>query len=86
MSQDQSFILESSLGGPVSWVGRVSEDLQGRANRISQADGVSDIVPACWFCDSVGGGSRKGTMVSAHLDARQFSSCMPWVPFELLPQ
>ena len=45
----------------VSWVDGASGECQGRANRIRQADGVSAKVPACWFCDSVGGGFRKGT-------------------------
>ena len=47
MSQDQSFIWKSSLGGPVSWVRGVSEDLQGGSNIVSQVDGISDRVLAC---------------------------------------
>ena len=50
-----------------------SQDLQGGANSVSQVDGVSDMAPACQFC---GGGFRKGTMASAHLDARHFSVCL----------
>ena len=33
-------------------------------------DGASDMAPACQLC---GGKVRKGTMASAHLDARHFS-------------
>ena len=39
------------------------------------------------LASTVGGGFRKGTMASAGLDARYFAfSCMPLVPFKLLPQ
>ena len=31
------------------------------------------MAPACQLCGSVGGGFRKGTMASAHLDDRHFS-------------
>ena len=31
---------------------------------------VSNMAPACWLCRE---GFRKGTMASAHLDARHFS-------------
>ena len=78
----------NSLDGHVSWVDRVSGDLQGRANSIIQVDGVSDIAPACWLCGCVGIGFRKGTVASStflqerklspssHLDARYFSSSL----------
>ena len=46
-----------------------SGDLLGRSNSVSQVDGVSDMAPACWLC---GGRFRKGTMASAHIDARHF--------------
>ena len=39
----------------------------GRANSVSQADKVSEMVPTCQLCGSVGGGLRKRTMASAHL-------------------
>ena len=39
----------------------------------SLVDKVSDMAPACQLCGSVGGGLRKGTMASAHLEARHFS-------------
>ena len=52
------------------WWSRVSEDLQGGSNSVSQVDGVSGMILACWLC---GGRVRKGTMASAHLDARHFS-------------
>ena len=52
------------------WHG-VSGALQNVANSVSRVDGVSDMAPACQFC---GGGFRKGTMASAHLDAKHFSS------------
>ena len=38
------------LRGPVSWWGGVSGDLQGRANGVSQVDGVSDVAQACQLC------------------------------------
>ena len=47
MSQDKPFIWKSSLGGPISWVGRVSGDLQGGSNSASRFGGVSDVAPAC---------------------------------------
>ena len=34
------------------------------------------MIPAGWLCGSVVRGFRKGTMASAHLDARHFSSPM----------
>ena len=40
------------------------------------------------LASSVGGGFRKGTMASSHLDARHFSSSLyvtPLVPFKLPP-
>ena len=55
------------------WVGpqfawdRVSGDLQGETNSVSQVDGVSDRAPTCQICGSVGRGPRKGTMASACL-------------------
>ena len=54
-----------------------AESLQifgGRANSVSQMDGVSDMAPACWLCGSVVGGFRKGAMASALLNARHFIS------------
>ena len=47
MSQDQPFI--SWVGPYVGW-NKVSGDLQGRANSVSQGDGVSDMTPTCWLC------------------------------------
>ena len=32
-----------------------------------------DTAPAYWLCGSLWGGFRKGTVASAHLDARHFS-------------
>ena len=46
MSQDQPFI--SWVGPFVGW-NKVSGDLQGRANSVSQGDGVSDMTPTCWL-------------------------------------
>ena len=60
------------MGPKVGW-GTVSRDLQGGSNSISQIDGVSDVAPAA---SSVVGRFRKGTMASAHLDARHFSSSL----------
>ena len=45
MSQEQPFIWKSqgnSLSGPKNW-DRVSGDLQGGVNSVSQVDGVSDV-------------------------------------------
>ena len=47
--------------------------LPGGSNNVSQVDEVSDMAPACQLCGSAGGGSIKGTMVSACLDARHIS-------------
>ena len=57
--------MEKNLGG--------AESLQGRSNSVSQVDGVSNMAPACRLCVSAEGGLRKGTVASAHLDARHFS-------------
>ena len=62
-----------SYGKPLetAWVGlivgwsRARENHQGGANSVSQVVGVSDMVPTCGFCDSLGGGLRQGTMASA---------------------
>ena len=63
----------------ISWVDRVSGDLQGGANSV---DGVSDMAPACWLC---GGSVQKGTMASACLDANvSISPIKPLVSFKLL--
>ena len=91
MRQDQPFIWKSSLGGPIVAWGRVSGDLQGRSNSVSQVVGISDMAPACQLCSSVPGGEggwfSKGTMASAHLDARHLSfSQYVTVPYKLLPQ
>ena len=72
-SQDQLFMWKSSLGGPISWVQWNFWGSPIESNSVSQVDGVLDMAPACWLCGSVGGGFRKGTMASAHLDARYFS-------------
>ena len=56
----------NSLGGPMNWVG-ASGNLQGRADSVSQVDGVLDKAPTCWLCGSVSAGFRKGTMTSAHI-------------------
>ena len=72
MSQDQSFICKSSLGGPKSCVGGVSGDVLGGSNNVSHIDGVSDMAPACQLCGFLGEGFRKGAMASAHLDDRHF--------------
>ena len=64
---------------------RVLADLHGRSNSVSQVDGVSHMVPACWLCGFVEEGSEKGQwLLSAFpsgrklspssLDARHFSS------------
>ena len=57
----------NSLGGPIIWVEHSLRGSQGREIVLSQVDGVSDMAPACWLCDSVGGGFRKETMASACL-------------------
>ena len=65
MSQVQPFIWKSSLGGPIVAWGRVSGDLQGRSNSVSQVDGVSDMaLPA------------SSVILSAFLSGRKLSpSC-----------
>ena len=56
------------MGPKVGW-DRVSGDLQGRSNCVSQVNGVSDMARACQLC---GGEFREGTMASACLDPRHF--------------
>ena len=41
--------MEKQLVWAWKLVGTVSGDLQGRANSVSQVDGLSDVTPACWF-------------------------------------
>ena len=56
MSQDQSIPMEKSvnnLGGPIVEWDKVSRDLQGGANSVSQVNGVPDMVPTCWLYGSV---------------------------------
>ena len=65
MNDDQPFIWKSSLGG-VESLG-VSKSSQ------TVLDKFSDMAPACWPHGSVGGGLRKETVASAHLDTRHFS-------------
>ena len=43
------------------------------SNSVSQVDGVSNMAPAYKLHGSAEGGLRKGTMASAHPDARHFS-------------
>ena len=50
---------------------RVSEDLQGRLDSISQVDGILGNGTSLWAL--WGGGPRKGTMASALFDARHLS-------------
>ena len=50
----------------------MSEDLHGGSNSVSYVDRVSDMISTCWLFGSMQG-FRKGTMTSAHLDARCFS-------------
>ena len=67
MSQDQSIPMEKSvnnLGGPIVEWDKVSRDLQGGANSVSQVHGVSNMAPTCQLCGSVKGGLRKGTLAS----------------------
>ena len=60
--------------------GRVSGDLQGRANGVSQVAGVSELTFAFWLCGFVEGGLRKGTMVSAQLSVlgKAVLQLSPW--------
>ena len=60
------------MGAYVGW-GRVSGDLQGRSNSVSQVDGDSDMTTACRLSGCDGGRPRKGTMASACPSARHFS-------------
>ena len=41
------------MGLKIGW-GRASGNHQGGAHSMSQVDGVSDMVPTCWLCGSVG--------------------------------
>ena len=56
MSQDQPFMWKTSVGGPINWVGRVSGDLQGESNSVSQVDRALDMALPT---GSVGGGPEK---------------------------
>ena len=47
------------MGGSESWVGQDLQDYLGEANNVSQVDGVSDMVPTCWFVVLLGDGSEK---------------------------
>ena len=69
MSQGHSYGKGAWVG---LWVGRgrVSGDLQGWSNSVSQVDGILDMAAVCWLS---GGWPRKGTMASACLDARYLS-------------
>ena len=87
-------IWKSILGGAINWWSRVSGDLQGGVNIVSQVDGVSDMAPACWLCGSVGGGFKKGTMnglcppfcppALTLMPYASASPSMPLVPLKLL--
>ena len=52
-------------------------DLQGRANRVSRVDGVSDIASTCQLSGSVGGGFIKEIMASAHLSVSAVRKLYP---------
>ena len=65
--------MEKQLGWAHKLDGEESKGISRVEQTVSQADGVSDMALACWLCASVWGGFRKGTMTSAHLDARHFS-------------
>ena len=52
--------LETAYVGPKFGWGQVSGNHQSGLNSVSQVDVVSDMVPTCKFCESVGGeGSEK---------------------------
>ena len=68
--------MEKQLGWAHKLGRVVSGNLQGKTNSVSQVDGVSNMAAVFQFCGSVGGGFRKGAMVSAHSDARHFSSSL----------
>ena len=69
----------------IAW-GGVSGDLHGGSNSVSQADGVSDMAPACQLHGFAQGGLRKATMASAHSKPDTLvSPSMPLVPFKLPP-
>ena len=70
MSQDQPFICKSSLGGPYVGKGAVLV-----ISKVGQTVLARLMESQIWFqlAGPVGGGFRKGTVASAHLDARQFS-------------
>ena len=57
--------LETAWVGPAVGWDQASGNHQGKANRDSQVDGVSDMAPTCLLCGSVGEGLRKDTMASA---------------------
>ena len=68
--------MEKQLGWTHQWGGAESLGISGgggRANNISQVDGVSNMALACPLHGSAEGGFRKGTMASARPDARHFS-------------
>ena len=71
MSQDQSFIWESSFG----WAHKLGGAESLGISKVDQTVLARLMESQIWhqLTGSVGGGFRKGTMTSAHLDARYFS-------------
>ena len=71
MSQDHPFIWKSSLDGPVS----LDEEESPGISKVGQTVLARLMESQIWhqLSGSIGGGFRKGTMDSAHLDARHFS-------------
>ena len=94
-----AFHMEKPLLTAVSWAEQKLRGYQGRANGVSQVDGVSGMALACQFCDSVGGGSEKGqwplpTCISGRklsltlslMSDNSVPPCTSLVLFKLLPQ
>ena len=83
------------VGQKIGW-GRASGNHQGGANSVSQVDGVSDVVPACWLC--VGRAQKRNNGLCQHFclgeSYPQALALMPdnsvpppmsLVPFNMLP-
>ena len=69
-------LLSTWVGMLVGWRGGLG-DLQSRANRVSQVDGVSNMASICQLYGSVGEEFRKHTMDSVYLSVGRNWSLTP---------
>ena len=72
------------MGQKIGWR-RASGNHQGGANNVSQVDGVSDMVPSCQLCGSLGEGSEKEQwpLVALCLGESSPTSCHDSIQFFL---